>query len=100
MTISNSIHVLGRSGIRNMLDGARRHLGGRRSLWLVAGLALAAGLALKWNWLVAAGIAPVVVSLLPCAAMCALGFCAHKMTSGAAPKPPSTDVDADSEGKS
>jgi hypothetical protein len=100
MTISNSIPFLGRSGIRGMLDGARRHLGGRRSLWLVASLALAAGLALKWNWLVAAGIAPVVVSLLPCAAMCALGFCAHKMTSGPAPKPPSADADADATGKS
>ena len=70
-----------------MLDGARRYLGGRRSLWLVAGLILAAGLAFKWSWLVAAGIAPVVVNLLPCAAMCALGFCAHKMGSGAANRP-------------
>ena len=26
--------------IRSRLDGARRHLGGRRSLWLVAGLAI------------------------------------------------------------
>jgi hypothetical protein len=100
MTISNSIHFLERSGIRSVLDGARRHLGGRRSLWLIAGLVLAAGLTLKWNWLVAAGIAPVLVSLLPCAAMCALGFCAHKMASVAAPKPPSADGDADATGKS
>ena len=100
MTISNSIRFLGRSGIRSMLDGVRSHLNGRRSLWLVAGLVLAAGLALKWNWLVAAGIAPVVVSLLPCPAMCALGFCAHKMGSGAALKPPSADADADADGKS
>jgi hypothetical protein len=100
MTISNSIRFLGRSGIHSVLGGVRRYLGGRRSLWLVAGLVLAAGLALKWSWLVAAGIAPVVVSLLPCAAMCALGFCAHKMGSGAAPKPPSADADADADGKS
>jgi hypothetical protein len=100
MTISNSIRFLERSGIRSLLDGARRHLGGRRSLWLVAGLALAAGLALKWNWLVAAGVAPVIVSLLPCAAMCALGFCAHKMSAGATPKPPSAEVDPDADRKS
>jgi hypothetical protein len=100
MTISNSIHFLERSGIRSLLEGARRHLGGRRSLWLIAGLALATGLALKWNWLVAAGVAPVIVSLLPCAAMCALGFCAHKMSAGAASKPSAADSDADSDQKS
>ena len=99
MTISNSIHFLERSGIRSVRDAARRHLAGRRSLWLIAGLVLAAGLALKWNWLVAAGIAPVVVSLLPCAAMCALGFCAHKMGTGAAPTPPSADSEPDSDRK-
>ena len=95
MTISNSIPFLERSGIRGMLDAARRRLGGRRSLWLVAGLALAAGLALKWSWLVAAGIAPVIVSLVPCAAMCALGFCAHRMGAGAAAKAPPAEADSD-----
>ena len=82
MTVSNTRHQLGQSG---MLDGIRRYLGGRRGLWLIAGLALAAGLALKWDWLVAAGIAPVIVSLLPCAAMCALGFCAHKIGTATPP---------------
>jgi hypothetical protein len=94
MTVSNTIHQLGRSGMRGMLDGVRHHVGGRRSLWLVAGLALAAGLALKWDWLVAAGVAPVILSLLPCAAVCALGFCAVKATSPADPPRP---LDADSE---
>lgn len=88
MTISTSIHFLERPVVRNLLGHLRRGLGGRRALWLVAGLAFAAGLALKWNWLVAAGIAPVLVSLLPCAAMCALGFCAHKMSGAAAAKLP------------
>jgi hypothetical protein len=92
MTISSTFHLLGGSGMRGMLGGIRRRLGGRRGLWLVAGLALAAGVAFKWSWLVAAGIAPVIVSLLPCAAMCALGFCAHKMSSAAPPK----DDDPDS----
>jgi hypothetical protein len=39
----------------------------------------AAGLALNWSWLVAVGIAPLLLALAPCAAMCALGLCAHKM---------------------
>jgi len=82
MTISNTIR---RPGNHGMLDTVRRRIGGRRGLWLVAGLALAAGLALKWDWLVAAGVAPVIVSLLPCAAMCALGFCAHKIGTATPP---------------
>lgn len=50
-------------------------LGGRR-LWVLAGLAVVgAGLALNWDWLTAAGAAPILISLLPCAAMCALGLC-------------------------
>jgi hypothetical protein len=29
-----------------------------------------------WGWLVAAGLAPFVISVLPCLAMCAVGVCA------------------------
>jgi membrane protein DedA with SNARE-associated domain len=35
---------------------------------------LGAGLALNWSWPVAAGVAPLLVALAPCAAMCALGL--------------------------
>ena len=48
----------------------------KRRIVLLVGLgALAAGLALNWNWLTAVGAAPVLISLAPCAAMCALGLC-------------------------
>lgn len=50
-------------------------LRGRRAVVLVALAAVGAGLALGWPSLVALGVAPVLVSLLPCAAMCALGVC-------------------------
>lgn len=53
----------------------RRYAGNRRVLVLLALLVVGAGLALNWSWLVAAGIAPVVLLLAPCAAMCALGMC-------------------------
>jgi hypothetical protein len=54
----------------------RRWLTGRRGL-ITAGLGiLAAGLALDWNWLTAIGVAPVILSLAPCAVMCAIGACA------------------------
>jgi hypothetical protein len=32
-------------------------------------------MALNWGWLTAIGLAPVLVSLAPCAAMCGLGLC-------------------------
>lgn len=59
----------------------RYYLGGRRGLILLTVIALGAGLVLNWNWLVAAGIAPLLLALAPCAAMCALGLCMNKMGS-------------------
>jgi hypothetical protein len=47
--------------------------------WLLAGAAAIAGLAFNWGWLVAVGIAPLLVAVLPCVAMCALGLCMNKM---------------------
>lgn len=57
----------------------RRYLAGRRGLILLAVAVLAAGAFLKWDWLVAAGIAPLLLAFAPCAAMCALGLCMNKM---------------------
>lgn len=39
----------------------------------IAAVAVTAGLASKWGWLVAVGAAPVIVALLPCILMCAIG---------------------------
>lgn len=51
----------------------------RRWIWWVAAAVLvAAGLALGWEWLRAAGVASLLVSLLPCAIMCALGMCMNR----------------------
>ena len=68
----------------------RRWLTGRRGL-IVAAIALAGGgLALGWNWLVAVGAAPLILSLAPCAAMCALGLCVmHKRTGSSGADDPS-----------
>jgi hypothetical protein len=56
----------------------RPWLTGRRG-FIIGGLALAVtGLALGWSWLSAIGVAPVILSLAPCAAMCALGACAMR----------------------
>lgn len=50
-------------------------LGGRRGMIVGAVAVVGAGLAFGWPTLVALGIAPILLSLLPCAAMCALGLC-------------------------
>ena len=56
---------------------------GRGRALILLGLALAgAGVALNWSWLAAIGVAPVLLSLAPCAAMCALGLCMSKMAGG------------------
>jgi hypothetical protein len=53
--------------------------GGHRG-WVVLALALVGGAAFfSWGWLVTLGVAPVLVALAPCAAMCALGLCMNKM---------------------
>jgi hypothetical protein len=73
--------------IRNFI---RHWLTGRRGL-IVGGIAVVgAGMALGWNWLTAIGAAPILLSLAPCAAMCALGTCAMMKanSAGAAPRSP------------
>lgn len=53
-------------------------LRGRRAMMLGVFALVGAGLALGWPWLTVFGLAPLVLSLLPCAAMCALGLCMPK----------------------
>ena len=53
-------------------------LSGPRRLWLLLAAATIGGLVLGWEQLVLFGIAPILVSLLPCLAMCGLGLCMMK----------------------
>lgn len=64
---------------RDVLALARYHLTSRRGIIVLATVAVVAGLTFNWSWLVAAGIAPILLSLLPCAVMCALGLCMARM---------------------
>lgn len=70
---------------RDVLASIRFYLGGRRGLLALAAGVIVAGLAFNWSWLVAAGVAPLLLSVLPCVAMCALGLCMHRMTGRACP---------------
>lgn len=67
-----------RSLIRDILRSARRYLRGWRGLLILAVVALVAGISLNWSWLVAAGVAPLLLGALPCVAMCALGLCMNR----------------------
>ena len=64
---------------QGLLYALRYWLGGRRGLVAAAVLAVVGGVVLNWGWLVAAGIAPLILAMLPCVAICALGLCANKM---------------------
>lgn len=64
---------------QDLLHLLRYWLRDRRVLIAIAAVAVAGGAFLNWGWLVAIGIAPVILALAPCAAMCALGLCAMNM---------------------
>ncbi len=57
----------------------RYYLGNRKVLIALAVVALLGGMILNWNWMVAAGLAPIILALAPCVAMCAAGLCMNKM---------------------
>ncbi|WP_246093882.1 MULTISPECIES: hypothetical protein [Mesorhizobium] len=76
---------------RNFQSTLRSTLGGRRGLIAAGAAVVVAGLAFKWSWLVAAGIAPVLLGVLPCVAMCALGLCMNRMMGGSQSATRSTD---------
>lgn len=51
------------SGLKGLITGPRR--------WLLLGaVVVAGGLAMGWDQLVLLGLAPILISLLPCLAMC------------------------------
>lgn len=76
MTVPQSNTTAEPSLGRDVLYAARYYLGNRWALVALGGFAAAAGLYFGgWGWLVAAGLAPIVLSTLPCLIMCAFGVC-------------------------
>ena len=73
---------LRRTEIENItIERSFRFLGpeiGERGLIVLAIGIAAGGMAMNWGWLVAVGIAPILLVIIPCAAMCALGLCMNK----------------------
>jgi len=56
---------------------APRNVAGIPRRWLlgVGAIMFAGAFYAGWDWLVAAGLATVIVSIAPCLVMCALGLC-------------------------
>ena len=59
----------------DLLYATRYYMWRPRVLVTLAAIAIVTGLALNWSWLVAAGLAPLLISTLPCLVMCAFGVC-------------------------
>ena len=57
----------------------RHQLRGWRGLTAAAVIFAAPALWFGWPWLVAAGLAPLVLAMAPCAVMCAAGVCMHRI---------------------
>lgn len=66
----------------DVLAYVRHYVGGRRGLIILTVIALGVAAIFNWSWLVAAGIAPLLLLLAPCALMCGLGLCMNKMAGG------------------
>lgn len=89
MTTSQSTKAVNASPARELLYTARYYLDGWRGVVVLAIIAAVVGIGLSWNWLVAAGIAPILLATLPCLVMCGLGLCMNKLIgSSCAPEPP------------
>jgi hypothetical protein len=61
----------------------RYYLGRRRNQIILAAALLGIGAYFNWGWFVAAGIAPLLLAIAPCAVMCALGLCMRPSKSNA-----------------
>ena len=75
MTTPSTTEQQDTSLTRDLIYAARYYLGRPRILMTLATVAIVAGLALNWTWLVAVGLAPILLSVLPCLIMCAFGVC-------------------------
>jgi hypothetical protein len=72
---------------QDWLDALGYWLRGRRGVAALIVSAVLTGAALNWSWLVAAGVVPLLLTVLPCLAMCGLGLCMSKMGGGVCSKP-------------
>lgn len=51
------------------------HWATRNRLMMAGAAVVIGGLVFNWGWLVAIGVAPILLAVAPCGIMCALGLC-------------------------
>jgi hypothetical protein len=92
MEASNTIERSPRVGssVQPIRGALYQWLRGWRGLVILGVVLTIAGLAAGWGWLTAVGVAPLILSLAPCAAMCALGVCAMSRGGASCAKPGTT----------
>lgn len=97
MSKSNSTKAENNSFTRDIISATRYYFGNRNALLALAAVALIGGLAFNWSWLVAIGLAPILLSTLPCLVMCIFGVCAM---CGSSDKKQTLSPDANGKGSS
>jgi hypothetical protein len=78
-TTSQSTNAADAPPARELLYLVRCYLSGWRGVVVLTIVAALVGIGLSWNWLVAAGVAPILLATLPCLVMCGLGLCMNKL---------------------
>ena len=84
MKVTSNLRAAGAAGAGEDSTWLRR-LCSRQALLVLALLVLGAGALLNWSWLVAIGIAPILLAVAPCLAMCAAGLCMGRDKKASAP---------------
>jgi hypothetical protein len=100
MSETKAVDLSGRPWPQLILGVPRSFARDRRVLIAAGVLALVLGAAFNWSWLIAVGVAPVLLAVLPCAAMCAVGVCAMSMNhqpAGATTPPTGAAADGSAE---
>jgi hypothetical protein len=75
MTVSKLSAASTASSGESLAGRAGRLLRSPRGLIGLAIVLIVVGAAFNWSWLVAAGVAPIILVTAPCLVMCTLGLC-------------------------
>ncbi len=94
MTTPQSTRAADTSLTRDLLQAGRYYVAGRRGAFVLATIAVLIAFGFSWNWLVAAGIAPILLTALPCLVMCGLGLCMNKLIGGSCASQPTQSTTA------
>ena len=88
MSASQRSNAAETSVAQDLVSAGRYYIGRGRGLLIVATVVITAGVALNWSWLAAIGLAPLLLGVLPCVAICAVGLCIGKAAVRPGPSDP------------